>query len=366
MKLSELITCLEQFAPPSLQESYDNSGLQVGDLHAEVTGVYIALDCTSEVIQEALNHSCNTIITHHPLIFTPLRSLGTGTETEKLVRDLIQKELNLYSFHTNFDTVLNGVNTSLADALNLNLKGVIMPKARLWGKLQVFVPPSHVNTLSEALFKAGAGSIGSYSQCSFKTIGTGTFLPDNSARPFIGKAGTPTQTEEIKLECIYPVFKKQAVLSCLQHHHPYETPAFDLLDLDYESSDYGSGAWGWLNAPLSGTDFLKEVASKLHQPVLSYSGSLNHPIQRVGICGGSGAFLIPKAQQLGLDAFITSDISYHKFFLNTSNFLLVNAGHAETEQFTLKKIADVIQKEFPKFAIHFSEKSTSPVKYFKL
>ena len=364
MKFKDLIQCLEAFAPRELQESYDNSGLQIGDPETEIKGVLIGLDCTPELIDEALLLKCNVILTHHPLLFKPLRHIGTSSETERMVAALIRNNIQLYAFHTNFDNVLNGVNQSLAHALDIDLHSVLAPKSAHWFKLVVFVPPSHENTLAEALFNIGAGTLGKYSKCSYTSTGQGSFLPDLNANPYSGTSGTLSYTSETRLELVFPKQLLSKITETVHAHHPYETPAYDILALENQNSETGSGAWGILKNPMDGKQFLKRICEVLQCPVLSYSGSVQHPIKKVGLCGGSGSFLIPNALHKQLDAFITADISYHNFFHGSTNFLLVNAGHAETEQFTLKQIARVIQKEFPKFAIHFTATSTSPVKYF--
>lgn len=364
MKFKDLINCLEAFAPRVLQESYDNSGLQIGDPETELHGVLLGLDCTPELIDEALSLNCNAILTHHPLLFKPLRQIGNASETERMVTALIKNNIQLYAFHTNFDNVCKGVNQSLADALDITLHSVLEPQKAVWFKLIVFVPQTHQESLANALFQIGAGNIGNYSHCSYRSAGEGTFLPGTQAKPFTGSLGKMSHTSETRMELIFPQHIKSQLIETLHAHHPYETPAYDIIALENQSTEIGSGAWGVLKTPMEGKHFLKHLCDVLQIPVLSYSGSMQHTIKNIGICGGSGSFLISKALQLSLDAFITSDITYHNFFHGNRNFLLINAGHAETEQFTLKHMAGIIQKEFPKFAIHFTAKTTSPVKYF--
>lgn len=367
MILNEITSYLESIAPLAYQESYDNSGLLVGNPTTEVTGVLISLDCTEEVIDEAIANNCNVVISHHPIVFKGLKQLVGKNYVERTVIKAIKNDVALYAIHTNLDSVFKkGVNTKIAERLGLAQTRILQPKSNLLYKLSVFVPQKHAETLKNALFAAGAGNIGEYSHCSFTTEGTGSFMPKEGSQPFVGTQDSVHLEPETKVEVIVPKPNKNKVEQALIKAHPYEEVAFDWYALENTFSTVGSGMIGQLPQPLSTEDFLNHVKEKLQTDCIRYTPLANDkPIKKVAICGGSGSFLLKNAKQQGADAFVTGDFKYHDFFDAEGSILITDVGHYESEQFTSELLSELLREKFSTFAIRLSEVNTNPINYFK-
>lgn len=364
MKIKELTSELEKFAPRIYQESYDNCGLLVGDANKEITGVLLSLDCTESVIEEAIQLKCNLIIAHHPIIFGGLKKLTGSNYVERTVIKAIQNNIAIYAAHTNLDNVKNGVNAKIASKLGLiNLK-ILAPKKGLLKKLVTYVPATHADSVRESLFAAGAGNIGNYDSCSFNIDGTGTFRGNENSNPFLGKKGELSKEQEVRIEVIFEGYKESEILKNLLASHPYEEVAFDVYPLDNTYQNIGSGMVGEFENPISENEFLKKVKSAFNCPIVKHTALLNKPVKKVAFCGGSGSFLIKNAINSGSDAYISGDIKYHEFFDAESNILIVDTGHFENEQFTPEIFYELIQKKFTTFATYLSKVNTNPVNYF--
>lgn len=259
MNLSQLSSFLESIAPLSYQEDYDNSGLIIGDPNREISKALISLDCTEEVIDEAIQNRFDLIISHHPIVFRGLKKLNGKTYIERVVMKAIKHDIALYAIHTNFDNVLNGVNAKICAKLGLTQCRILSPKQNVLKKLVTFCPTSHADQVREALFKAGAGYIGNYSECSFSTQGTGTFKGNESASPFTGKKKQQHHEQEVRIETIYPTHTEHLLLKALKEVHPYEEIAFDLYLLDNQHPQVGSGMIGVLENAAEEETFLRHV-----------------------------------------------------------------------------------------------------------
>ncbi len=210
MKIKEIVKPLEEFAPLFLQESYDNSGLLLGHPDDEINKVLITLDITEEIMEESIRKKCNLIISHHPLIFSGLKSITGKNATERMVQKAIKNDIGIYAFHTNLDNTDKGVNEILCDKLGLKNRKILTPKKEMLRKLVTFCPIEHAENVRKALFEAGAGNIGNYDNCSFNTPGTGSFRGSEKANPFVGEKGKLHYEEEIRIETIYPVFLEES------------------------------------------------------------------------------------------------------------------------------------------------------------
>lgn len=363
MKIKELVSYLNDFAPLSLQESYDNSGLQVGDPSREVERALICIDCTEEVLKEAVDNKCDLIISHHPLIFGGLDRLTGDTEVQRIVSEAIRQVIAIYSIHTNLDNVIDGVNGKLAEVLEIKPERVLRPMADQLMKLAVHVPSEALESVRSALFSAGAGVIGNYSECSFTFNGQGTFKPLNGADPTIGSIGVRHEAYEEKLEVILFKWRVSKALQAMLSAHPYEEVAYDILPLQNHHNGLGSGLIGSLEAPMSENDFLLHIKDRLGAQVLRHSQLLGKPIMKVAICGGSGSFLIKDAKASGVDAFITADVKYHQFQEPDGQLLLVDAGHYETERSTMQLLREILEEKFPKFALRLTDTVSNPIHY---
>lgn len=364
MQIREIIQHLEKLAPPAYQESYDNAGLITGDPDWTCTGVLISLDATDNIVEEAISRQCNLVISHHPIVFGGLKKITGSGYVEKAVIRAIKHDIALYAIHTNLDNVAGGVNGKIADLLGLQRRAILLPKKNILRKLVVFVPASHEAPLLEALFAAGAGGIGGYTECSFGSSGQGSFRPGEGTHPFSGEVGRRHQVEEKRLELVYARPLEAAVIAALRRAHPYEEPAFDIVPIDNEYDKVGSGITGTLPEALSEASFLERLKTVFGVPVIRHSPLTGKAISRVAVCGGAGSFLITKALADGADAYVTADLKYHEFFDANGRLLLADPGHFETEQFTIDLLYDILAGKFPTFAVFKTGLRTNPVNYY--
>lgn len=364
LKIKDITACLEELAPLSLQESYDNSGLLCGDPEWEAKAALLSLDCTEEVVNEAIETGCNLIIAHHPLVFSGLKKITGDSYVERALIKAIQHHIAIYACHTNLDNVKQGVNQKIAEKLGLRDLKVLLPKQGQLRKLVTFVPGTHLRSLREALFEQGAGQIGNYDSCSFGSEGIGTFRGNEKSKPFLGKPMELSQEAEVRLELVYETAHEKTLLEALRNNHPYEEPAFDCYPISNNHPEIGSGMLGSFETALTETEFLNLLKTQLKASCIRHTPKLNKPIQLVAFCGGSGRFLLNRAIARKADAFVTADFKYHDFFDVEGKLLLADPGHFETEQFTPEIFYGCIQNKFPKFAIRLSKINTNPIHYF--
>jgi len=366
MKISEIINYLESLAHPSLQEHYDNAGLITGDPEGECTGVMISLDATEEVIMEAISRKCNCVVAHHPIIFGGLKKINARHYTGKAIIAAIKNDIAIYAIHTNLDNVIGGVNGKIAEVLGLQQIAVLAPKDNTLKKLYTFVPADKAEQVRAALFEAGGGQIGNYSECSFNTDGTGTFKAGKDTDPYVGERGIQHQEKETRIEMIFPAYLEGTIIRAMKNAHPYEEVAFDVVALANSWTATGSGLIGEFPEALTEYELLTKLKTLFFVPVIRHTPFLNKSIKMVAICGGAGSFLIPKALAAGAGAYITSDIKYHEFFEANSRILLADIGHYESEQFTIRLLHELLEQKFPNFAVLKTGVITNPVHYFGL
>ena len=364
MTISTIINVLEDVAPPFLQEDYDNTGLITGDKNCECTGAIISLDATEEVIQEALDNNCNLVISHHPIIFSGLKKINGKNYVEKAIITAIKNDIAIYAIHTNLDNVIGGVNGKMAEKLGLTNCHILAPKENLLQKLVVYVPADHKEIIREALFAAGAGHIGNYSECSFEAEGLGTYKAGKDADPFAGKIGKRHTEKEVRLEVIFPRWLQQKIIKAMLAVHPYEEVAYDLYALSGSFSQAGSGITGELREAINEKDFLLFIKNTFNLSLVRHTAFTAKQIKRVALCGGAGSFLIKAAKRAGADVYITADVKYHEFFEAEGQILLADIGHYESEQFTTDLLFDILRNKFPNFAVRKTDVNTNPVSYF--
>lgn len=363
MLLKDFLKTFEQIAPFSLQESYDNSGIQVGLPSQEVTKGLICLDVTPDVVKEAITQKCDLIVCHHPLIFKGVTSITGKNITEQVIMEAIRHNLAIVAIHTNLDKTIDGVNHELGLRLGLQKMRILYPEKGLLKKLVTFCPTAHADKLRKGLFEAGAGVIGNYDSCSFNLQGQGTFRAGEGSNPFTGEQNKLHFEDEVRIETIFPAYLQSIVLKAMLENHPYEEVAYDIYPMDNSFDMVGSGMIGVLPQAMNTNDFLEHIRHSLGIPCIRYSAYSHTNICNVAICGGSGSFLVEQALKEGAHAFVTADVKYHQFFDAQNKLLLVDAGHYETEQYTKNLLHKVIKKKIPKFALLISEVNTNPVKY---
>ena len=365
MRIKDITNYLESLAPKSLQESYDNAGLIVGNPKAEVTGVLIALDSTEDVVDEAIEKGCNLIVAHHPIVFFGLKRLNGNGYVERTVIKAIKNDIALYAIHTNLDNVKTGVNAMISERIGLQNTRILSPKKGLLKQLTVFVPKTHQNELFDALTTAGAGELGNYSHWSFQTNGQGTFKPLPASNPKVGEVGKLESVNEVRLEMIFPNHLSGKVITALHQAHPYENPAYYLQQIENQHPDIGSGMIGVLENPMKEEDFLKHLKQTMQVSVIKHTKLKGKPIKKVAVCGGAGGFLLTKAIGSNADIFITSDYKYHEFFDADGKIIIADIGHYESEQFTKELLLNMLKLAFgddEKFLL--CETNTNPVTYF--
>ncbi|MFC1222633.1 dinuclear metal center protein, YbgI/SA1388 family [Pedobacter suwonensis] len=363
MKLAEITNYLESIAPLNYQEDYDNSGLIVGDPNMEIRAALVALDCVEKIVDEAISTGCNLIITHHPIVFKGLKKLNGKNYVERVVLKAIRNNIALYAIHTNLDSIHTGVNARICERLGLTGTKVLSPKAGLLKKLVTYCPQAQAEQLRSALFYAGAGTIGNYSECSFNADGFGTFKGNEDSDPFVGEKGVRHREAEIRIEMVYPTQAERKILVALFENHPYEEVAYDIYKLENKHQLVGSGMVGWLEYDMDAYDFLHLVKDRMQAKVVRHTEVIGKRIKKVAVCGGSGSFLLKEAIAAGADAFITADFKYHEFFDAEEKLIIADIGHFETEQFTSNLLLEIIQKKFTNFAIRLTEQNTNPINY---
>ena len=368
MVVRDLQLLFDSWAPKELAWERDNVGLQVGYPDEPVKRILVALDCSDAVIREAVRRKATLIITHHPLLYHPLKSVTGNDPSGRLVLKLVRHGVALFSAHTNLDFTRSGVSIALAERIGLKRTKVLMKSAGTLRKIVVFVPAEHADAVMSAMADSGAGRIGEYESCSFRAEGTGTFRGSAKTKPFLGRAGRLERVNETRLEMIVPRWHSEAVVQAMLAAHPYEEPAYDVYELANGSPDTGAGAIGDLEPPGTLSSFLKHAAKVLHAGMLRYAGDLRQKVHRVAVCGGSGSDLIRAAAQQGADVFMTADMSYHAFQRAEDSLALVDAGHYETEFPVVEKIVSFLQKHVAevheRVQVYPSKQSLNPVKYY--
>ncbi len=366
MIVKNLIKHIETWAPPGIAWEKDNVGLQIGSTQSQITNILLCLEVNSRVVDDAIKKRCNLIISHHPLIFNPLKSITDRDSQSELIQKIIKNEINVFSAHTNLDFTKDGVSFQLAKKLKLQQIRFLTNLSSNQYKIVVFVPENFVEKVASAMHNAGGGQIGDYSNCSFRIEGRGTFKGNNSTNPFIGIKGILEYVKEIRLEMIANSFDLPKILSAMKESHPYEEVAYDLYKLYNENVNFGMGAIGVLNQSMTKEEFLLYVSNSLKINNFRYTSGNKNKIKTVAVCGGSGSDLANEAIKQNADAFITADVKYHKFQEVQNKILLIDAGHYETEIFILNELEKRINKflEKEKIKVYKFRGSTNPVIFY--
>lgn len=363
-KLKEITDYLEELAPLSLQESYDNAGLIIGDINSNVTSILVTLDITEEVINEAIEKKVQLIVAHHPIIFSGLKKITGKNFVERSIIKAIKNDLAIYAAHTNLDSITGGVNGKICEKLKLENCRILQPANGLLKKLVTFIPSDHLENVRKTVFDAGAGSIGNYDSCGFTAEGTGTYRGNENSNPFVGEKGKIHSEKEIRFETIFPAYIQGIVIQALIKSHPYEEVAYDIYPLENRINNIGSGMIGELPKAIPEKEFLHQLKNTFNTGVIKHTQLKNKPVKRIALCGGSGAFLLKQAISSKADVFVTGDFKYHQFFDAENKIIVADIGHFESEQFTKELFYELLTKKFPKFAVQLSEANTNPVFYF--
>ena len=363
LPLQDIIQELERLAPLRLQESYDNSGLITGDPSMNINSALICLDSTEAVIDEAIRRGCNLVIAHHPIVFSGLKKITGSTYIERVIIKAIQNNIAIYAIHTNLDNVAQGVNAKICEQLGVQKTRILAPIGNQLKKLVTFTPIAATAAVKNAIFNAGAGHIGNYSECSFSVSGDGSFKGNAASEPYVGQKGVRHLEKEERIEVIFPSWKEAEIISALMGAHPYEEVAYDIYSLTNLHSHIGAGMIGELEEPIKTEDFLDLIKDRMKAKVIRHTALIKKDIQTVAVCGGSGSFLLNEAKKAKADIFISADFKYHQFFDAENKIIIADIGHFETEQFTINLIGDYLREKFTTFAVLFTETNTNPIYY---
>ncbi|MBC7934069.1 MAG: Nif3-like dinuclear metal center hexameric protein [Rhizobacter sp.] len=364
MKIQDIASFLETVAPIGLQENYDNAGLLTGSPEWDCTGIITTLDATEEVVLEAKERKCNMVVAHHPIIFSGLKKINGKNYVEKAVITAIKNDIAIYAIHTNLDNVMQGVNGIMCERLGLKNRQILQPKKNLLKKLVTYVPLLQAETVRSAIFDAGGGQVGNYSDCSFNTRGEGTFKGGEGTNPFAGSPGKRHTENEVKIELIFPSWLESNIYTALVKTHPYEEVAYDISTLDNMHQQVGSGMVGELEIALREDEFLHVLKNTFQLSIIRHTAFTGKMVTKVALCGGAGSFLIPAALASGADFYITGDVKYHEFFDANAKLVIADIGHYESEQFTTDLLYDILREKFPTFAVQKTGVKTNPVNYF--
>ncbi|MBN8567570.1 MAG: Nif3-like dinuclear metal center hexameric protein [Flavobacteriales bacterium] len=364
MQLHTITPILEALAPLAYAEDFDNVGLLVGNPQQEISGILVCHDALEAVVDEAIQKKCNLIVCFHPILFSGLKKITGKTYVERVVMKAIKHDIAIYAVHTALDNHPEGVNKIICNQLGLKKTKILVPKEKFIRKLVTFTIPENHQQVRNALFEAGAGSIGNYEDCSFNSKGIGTYMGNEHSNPEIGERFEFVESEEIKIEVTYEKHLEAKILKALFTHHVYEEVAYEIYELQNQHQNIGLGRIGELENEMPERDFLQYVKEKMKCENIRHSVFMNKPIKKVAVLGGAGSFAIQQAKKMGADAFLTADLKYHQFYEAENQLLLADIGHYESERYTKNYIVDFLIKKIPNFAIILSEQNTNPVKYF--
>lgn len=345
MKVKDIINILNSLAPPYLVDKWDNSGFQLGNLNEDVKRILISIDISNELVDFAIKRNVNMIITHHPLIFDPIKSITLDNYKGRMIYKLIKNDISVISAHTNLDVCDGGVNDVLADILSIKNRKILSKSyiEKLY-KIVVFVPEEYSDKVRRAMTEAGAGYIGNYRDCTFNINGTGTFTPLEGTNPFIGKLNEMETVEETRIETIVKERDLNMVLSKMISVHPYEEVAYDVYMLKNDSITYGYGRIGELDSEMTLKEFSNMVKNRLNCKDIRVYGNLDKKVRRVAVCGGSGADFIRDVFRKNGDVYVTGDIKHHQAqYALELGIAVIDAGHYYTERVILDKLKNYLK-----------------------
>lgn len=359
----DIIAALEATCPLSLQETWDNSGWQVGNPNLESSGALLAVEATEATVQEALESGCNLLITHHPLLFHPLKRIGVTTYQERTVALAIKHNVAIYAAHTSADNAPKGINYYLAQRLQLqNTRALIAQPCQLY-KLSVMVPTGSASELERALCRAGAGKLGGYDSCSFSVEGRGHFRPLEGSHPAIGSIGKVEEVRETQLSLLVEKELIPQVVQAIHATHPYEVPAYEFIALATPQNEVGTGIIGDLPKPMSEAEFLKIVSQWPGVEHVAYSQLQGKAVSRVALCGGSGGSFLSSAIAQSADVYLTGEAKYNDYLDAADRILLATIGHHESESIARRLFSEIISAKFPNFALRESLYDNNPVNH---
>ena len=363
LTVAQVVTFLDQFAPPDLAAEWDNVGLLLGDRAASVQRLMTCLTVTPEVAAEAVAEGVQLIITHHPILFRAVKRLTTATPEGQMLLALIGAGVAVYSPHTAFDNAAGGINDALARRLGLIDVGPLRRRAGLRQcKIVVFVPETDLARVSDAMFEAGAGHIGQYSQCSFRLAGTGTFFGSEATKPTVGQKGRQEEVSEWRLEVICPEEAVERVITAMRRAHSYEEPAYDVYPLRPKSSPLGEGRLGRLPQPAALNALAQTIKTQLNAHLVQMVGDPTRLVERVAIVCGAGGEFLSDALKGRADVLLTGEVRFHDCLsAQAGGLALLLPGHYATERFGVEELATRLQAQWPDLKVWPSRRERDPL-----
>ncbi len=344
--VADIIEVMETLAPIWLAEEWDNVGLQIGQIDWPVRKIWVALDPFPEIVRDASKHDVNLLITHHPLIFKPLRSINLNTAIGSTIQTAVQRKLAIFTAHTNLDNATNGLNEILSHRIGLkNLKVLGKARAMKSYKLVLYVPVDYEQQILKAVFQTRAGEIGAYTCCSFRSKGKGTFRPESTAEPFLGKQGEISQVDEVRIETVVQGKDLNSVLEHIRTVHPYETMAYDLYPLSLLEQRQGIGRIGTLEQPEALLNFAQFIKEELGLNYIKVVGNPELIVREAAVCSGSGSGLVDDFLDSGAQVYVSGDLRYHDAkAVEAAGLGLIDIGHFASEHLIVEVLAERLKK----------------------
>jgi dinuclear metal center YbgI/SA1388 family protein len=360
-----MVEHLEQFAPPALAADWDNVGLLLGDRSAPVRRLMTCLTVTPEVVEEAVTGQVELIVSHHPILFRGTKRLTADNAEGKMLLALARAAVAVYSPHTAFDDTAGGINETLASRLGL---AEVVPLRSAAGprqvKVVVFVPEGDLAKVQAAMFGAGAGGIGAYSECSFRLAGTGTFFGADTSNPTVGQKGRREEVSEWRLEVVCPEHSAAAVVAAMRKAHSYEEPAYDVYPLVPATSRVGDGRVGMLPSAVPLGELAAEVRRALNSGPVQVVGEADRAVRRVAIACGAGGSLLGEAVRARADVFLSGEMQFHDYLAARAQGVgLVLPGHYATERCGVEELAERLKGEFADLEVWASQAERDPVQW---
>jgi dinuclear metal center YbgI/SA1388 family protein len=370
MKIKDIAEQIEKIAPLNLALDWDNVGLLIGDVQKNVKNILLTIDITKDVIAEAKRLKTDLIVSYHPVIWDGLKTV-TSEGPGSIVYELIRSNIAVFSVHTALDITTGGVNDGLAEIIGIQdgkpIGDYVVNPADDKYKLVVFVPAEALAKVSNAIFAAGAGAIGNYSNCGFNTDGTGTFLPMDGAKPAIGKKGRLEKVLEIRFETVVPAAKLDKVITAMKKAHPYEMPAFDIIKLHDSQNKFGLGRIGRLAKPLQIEQIIRRIKTKTGAKAAGIIGKEKRLVKTAAVCAGSCSKIINLVIAAKADLYLTGELKHHQALAaQEAGLTCICLSHSVSERFMLKKLAKRLQKQLNSVTISVSTKDADPFTWEKI
>jgi len=358
-RVGDVVESLESVAAPALAAEWDNVGLLIGDRSSPVSRVLLTIDLTGPVLQEALNAGAEMVMAYHPVIFKPIERLTA--EATPVAYAAARAGLAVYSTHTALDAAPGGTNDVLAEAIGLTHTSALEPALRQDNcKVVVFLPPADLPRVSVAAFDAGAGQIGDYAECSFRTSGTGSFRCGARARSARGRTGRSKQIEELRLEVSVPRSRLTEVVAAIRAAHSYQTPAVDVYALDALPEGAGMGRIGRLPRPTAPRTLVARIKRALDVRRILVAGTRTDPVTTVACCAGSCGSMFRAAVAGGADMYVTGEMRHHDALAAAEGMMVLCVGHSNSERITLSRLAGRLRTDLPGLQVKLSRADRDP------